>query len=908
MILLFIYVSLSLNNVFDLLDPRIVEAVNKNSIIDPTEAQKLAIPEILNGKNVLLISPTGSGKTEAALLPLLNKIYVEKPGPISLLYITPLRALNRDMLSRLYNYCENLSIRVQVRHSDISQAQKNEIKTNPADILITTPESLQLLLMGKKLREHIQNVKYVIIDEVHEMAQNERGSQFAIAMERLKILAGNFQIIGLSATARNENELAMFISPENNIEIIKPKIDKKMDIKVILPEKSNDKIAELMACDNQYAGAIEKIHDIIEKNNGTIVFVNRRYVAEDMSFRLKLWLKNPDIEVHHGSLSKETRETAENDFKGNKIKGLICTSSLELGIDIGTADMVAQFNSPRQINKMIQRIGRAGHTLKKVSKGIVICNDVIELEEAIAIVDNIKGNSLENVMIRKNSLSTVANQIMLELNYSKKVDYNYFYKIITTAYPFKDLSFEDYYSVIDLLSKTRKLIIQDNFIIKRYSILKYFIENISMIAGEKNYKVIDIINKKFIGTLDEKYVVSDVTPGSYFVIKGSTWRTIRIDDDKIYVEPFSTAAIAPHWTGEEIPVLYEATHKVSENREIAKIPDFINENGKNALENWYKNDLATLDKIIIETHNAEVIIQILLGSLGNFTLAEILTGLLTSITGESVEMDYSPYHIYLKLARNMTSEDIKNIIKSIDINNLDGYIKSSARRSRFFNNVFLYEARKFGIITNEADMTRLRFDKVVTSYYGTPVYEDSIRKLIFDYMDINVLKDYLLKINDNNFVLKDKISESSNIFLSHYSERIAPLKPTKTILESIKKRLLNEEVILYCTSCGNKRTKKIKDITDIKCPICHSHLIASISKFDEDSLKDIKNPKVKRKFVKNAHLVREHGITAIMVMAARGVGPETASRILEVSYLNDEDLIRRLLYAETEFAKNKQYW
>ncbi len=908
MILLSVYVSLSLNNVFDLLNPEIVEAVNKNSITEPTEAQKLAIPEILTGKNVLLISPTGSGKTEAALLPLLNKIYLEKPKPISLLYITPLRALNRDMLSRLYNYCANLSINVQVRHSDISQSQKEEIKKHPAEILITTPESLQLLMMSKKLREHIQNIKYVIIDEVHEMAQNERGSQFAIAMERLKTLTGNIQVIGLSATAKNENELAGFIAPDNNIEIIKPEIDKKMDINVLLPEKSNDKIAELMACDNQYAGAIEKIHDIIEENNGTIVFVNRRYVAEDISFRLRLWLKNPDIAVHHGSLSKETRETAENDFKGNKIRGLICTSSLELGIDIGTADMVAQFNSPRQVNKMVQRIGRAGHSLTKISKGMVICNDVIELEEAVAIADNIKDGNLENVMIRKNSLSTVANQIMLELNYSKKIDYKYFYNIITKAYPFRDLTFEDYYSVIDLLSKTRKLIIEDNFIIKRYSILTYFIENISMIAGEKNYKVIDVINKKFIGTLDEKYVVSEVTPGSYFVIKGSTWRTIRIDDDKIYVESFSTAAIAPHWTGEEIPVLYEATHRVSENRKMKEIPDFINENGKNALENWYKNDLATLDRIIIETHNAEIIIQILLGSLGNFTLAEILTGLLTSITGESVEMDYSPYHIYMKLARNMTSEDIKNIIKGIDVNNLDGYVKSSARRSRFFNNVFLYEARKFGIITNKADMTRLRFEKIVDAYYNTPIYEDSIRKLIFDYMDMGILKDYLSEINDDNFVLKDKISESSNIFLSHYSERIAPLKPTKTILESIKKRLLNEEVILYCTSCGNKRTKKIKDIYDIKCPVCHSHLIASISKFDEDSLKDIKNPKVKRKFVKNAHLVREHGITAIMVMAARGVGPETASRILEVSYLNDEDLIRRLLYAETEFAKNKQYW
>ena len=402
--------------------------------------------------------------------------------------------------------------------------------------------------------------------------------------------------------------------------------------------------------------------------------------------------------------------------------------------------------------------------------------------------------------------------------------------------------------------------------------------------------------------------MNEISPGSYFVIKGSTWRTIRIDDDKIYVEPFSTAAIAPHWTGEEIPVLYEAASRVSQDRKEKYIPEFLNDRGRKALEEWYKNDMATLDKIIIEAHNSEIIIQILLGSLGNFTLAQILSGLLTSITGESVEMDYSPYHIYMRVSRNISAEDVKNLIMNIDINNLDGYVKSSARRSRFFNNVFLYEARKFGIITNEADITRIRFEKIVDSYYNTVVYEDSIRKLIFDYMDINVLHDYLENLDDSNFILKNKISDSSNIFLSHYSERVMPLKPTKTILESIRKRLMNEEVILYCTSCGNKRTRKIKDITEIRCPVCHSRLVASISKFDEESISKKIDEKTRKRMIKNAHLVREHGITAVMVMAARGVGPEIASRILEVSYLNEDDLIRRLLNAETDFAKNRQYW
>ena len=898
----------SVKNAFDLLDDNVIKAVLAAGIIEPTMVQSMAIPLILQGKNVLIISPTGSGKTEAAILPLLSMISRGRPKPVSLLYVTPLRALNRDMLSRLFEYSRHLGLNVQVRHSDINDAERREIVKHPGDILITTPESLQIMLVNKNLRNIISNVKYLVIDEVHEMAQNERGSQFSIALERLRELNSGFQVIGLSATANNESELAEFIEPDKNIEIVKPEIKKSIDINVTLPEKSSQELADLMGCDAQYAGSIKRIYDEIKKvNGGSLVFVNRRYVAEDMSFRIKLMDKHSSIEVHHGSLSRESRENAENDFKSGKLKALICTSSLELGIDIGTAEMVIQFNSPRQINKLLQRIGRSGHSLEKVSKGLVVCNDIIELEEAMAIVANALDGKLENVLIRKNSLATVANQIMLELYYKKKLDYMEFYRTITRAYPFKDLSLDDYISVINFLASIRKIIIDNDKIIKRYSILNYYINNISMIPSEKTYRVIDQINKKFIGTLDEKYVVNEVEPGSYFVMKGSTWRTVRIDNEKILVEPFNTAAIAPHWTGEEIPVLYKAASRVSYNRKHRIIMDFLDDKSKMHLEQWYKNDLATEDNIIIESQNNEIIIQILLGTMGNFALAEILTGLMTSIRGESVEKDYSPYHIYLRLNRSMESSQVMNIIKGIDTKNLFGYIKASARRSRFFNTVFLYEARKFGVISNDADISRIRLEKIIESYLNTPLYEDSIRKLTFDYMDIEILKNYLENIDKVKFTLKNKISDGSKAFISHYSERIMPLKPTKVIIDSIKNRILNEEVILLCTSCGNVRTLKVKNIDSVKCPVCGSYLVAAISKFDKEMLSK-NDAKTIRRIKKNAHLVKEKGIIAVMAMAARGIGPETASRILEVSYINEDDFIKKIIQAETDFAKNRQYW
>lgn len=903
-----------LNSAFEYLDRRITDMLSAYGISSPTGAQEKMIPAVLEGKNVLLLSPTGSGKTEAAILPIFQKILEGEPTPISTLYITPLRALNRDMLGRLIEYGKELGIRTQVRHSDVSNADRRKIVTHPADILITTPESLQILLNGKRLREIIRNVKYVVVDELHEAAQNERGSQFAIALERLRGLAGNFQRIGLSATVGNSVELSKFLSPGDPVEIIKSEIEKKLDVNLIIPPGSTEQEAEVMGCDQAYAGAITYIWSLIQQHQGTLVFVNTRSVAEDIAFRLRLWLDNPSIQVHHGSLSKSSRETAEQEFKAGKIKALICTSSLELGIDIGTADLVIQFNSARQINKLIQRIGRSGHWIEKVSKGYIICSDIIELEEAMAIVSHIKGGHLEDIMIRQNSLATVANQIINELHFTGKERMDDIYGAVTRAYPFRNLPREDFDTLMEFLASTNKVWIQDDIVGKKRGSLRYYIENISMIPNEKNYRVIDTINKKFIGTLDERYVINEIEPGTYFVMKGMTWRTIRLDEEKILVEPFSTAAIAPKWSGEEIPVLPDVTGMVSHNRKNRIVINEVAEVSRSSILEWYEKEPATLDQVVIESYGSETIIQILLGTRANFALAEILSSLVASMTGESVEMDYSPYHIYLRSSRKIKAADMKNIVLGVRPEMIESYIRGMARRSRFFSSVFLYEAKKFGIISNDADMGRIRFEKIVDAYHDTPVYNDSIRKLMSDYMDIEGLYNYLGKLgNEVEFILRDGMSESSRIFLSHYSERVSPLKPTKTILDSVYKRIQNEEVTLYCTSCRNVRTQKIRDIPGIKCPNCGSYLVASLSPFERELLRTVEGDskeavKTRRRLIKNAHLVRERGMRAIMVMAARGIGPETGSRLLEVSYTSDEEFVRAILNAEMDFARNRRFW
>ena len=897
----------------NLLHPDVREMLEKLGIARLTEAQEKLIPHVLDGENALLLSPTGTGKTEAAMLPLFSRILWEKPRQISTLFVTPLRALNRDMVSRLVRYGNLLGLRVQVRHSDISPAERRKIVVEPADILVTTPESLQILMNGKRLREVISSIKYVIVDELHETAQNERGSQFAIGLSRLREICGDFQLIGLSATVGNPEELSQYLSPVKNAVIVSATPKKIMDINILIPEKAPPDASEKMGCEDDYAGAILHIWKLINDHEGTLVFVNTRSVAEDIAFRLKMYFGEIPVQVHHGSLSREARETAESEFKKGNLRALICTSSLELGIDIGSADLVIQFNSPRQINKLIQRVGRSGHWIEKTSIGEVVCSDIIELEEASAIVSYVLEGHLENIAIRKNSLATVVNQIISEINIKGKIDADAFYSIVKNTYPFRALEKEDFAQTVEFLASTGKIWFENNEIRRRRGILNYYLDNISMIPSEKNYKVIDIINKKFIGTLDERYVIDEIEPGSYFVIKGSTWRTIRLDSEKIFVEPFATAAIAPKWSGEDIPVLMDVTTKVSDNRKASLIPEFVSPGSRERMREWYGADNATMDKVVIETRGGENIIQILLGTKGNFALAEILSLIVTSITGESVEMDYSPYHIYIRSSRKILPNEMERIIRGIDPEKVEEYVKSSARRSRFFSGVFLYEAKKFGVISKDADLNRLRFEKIVDAYRESPLFTDSIRKLMFDYMDMDTLKDYLLRISANQvrFDGRINISAGSVVFLRHYSERVAPLKPTKTILDTVKKRLMNEEVTLYCTSCGNVRTQKIRDITRIKCPECGSSLVASLSPFEREMLEDQKNydpAKTRKRVSKNAHLIRERGMQAIIVLAARGIGPETASRLLEVSYSSDDDMIRSILTAEIEFAKNKRFW
>ncbi|MEI6796988.1 MAG: DEAD/DEAH box helicase, partial [Methanomassiliicoccales archaeon] len=262
--------------VFELLDPRILKVLKDKDIHEPTGPQKDAIPSILAGKHLLLVAPTGIGKTEAAMLPVLHKLITTPGKGIQVLYVTPLRALNRDMLRRMQEFGEALGLDVAVRHGDTPQSERSRQSRRAPDILITTPETLQILFTGKNLRAHLKNVRYFIVDEIHELANDERGAQMSVAMERLVDLAGEYQRIGLSATVGSMEEVARFLGGQRDVTIVKANVTKEMQVQVLCPEITDlDRdLAGTLQCDAELAACMRLCREIIEKHTSTLLFVN----------------------------------------------------------------------------------------------------------------------------------------------------------------------------------------------------------------------------------------------------------------------------------------------------------------------------------------------------------------------------------------------------------------------------------------------------------------------------------------------------------------------------------------------------------------------------------------------------------------------------------------------------------
>ena len=944
------------SEVFSYFSIPIQKAIADKGFSAPTESQIKAIPLIMAGRNVLLIAPTASGKTEAAFLPVADALIREKPQPhgIKVLYITPLKALNRDMLLRLQWWCKRLDLRLGVRHGDTTTKEREAQAMVPPDVLITTPETLQALLTGRIMRQHLASVKWVIVDEVHELACDKRGSQLALALERLRYLKrGDFQLIGLSATIGSPERVARFLvgtDTERDCEVVNVPVSRSMQIEVYYPEVISEdyKLANELYTYPEVAARLRMIRNLIEEHKSTLIFTNTRSLAEILGSRFRVWDLNFPIGVHHGSLSKLSRITAERGIKEGKLHGIICTSSLELGIDVGRLDFVIQYNSPRQVTRLLQRIGRSGHRIGGIASGAIIVQDSDDALEALVICRRALAEELEPAEIPMKSLDVLAHQIAGLLMLKRSWSFDEALSMIRRAYPYSELEERELVSVLQYMhsriprlvwfSASDRVFARPKRIKPLYS---YYFEHLSMIPEEKHYLVIEESSDNPVGVLDEAFVAEYGSPGNKFIESGRVWKILHLYGDRIYVkEEEDPTGSVPSWVGEEIPVPYAVANEVGELRrkvaeelergvgidaiaeELTKKYPCSKDVALSAIDEVSRQvergyPVPTDKQLTLERCNEFIILHCASGLRVNRTLGMLLATLISDRTGTPVGVQQDPYRISLRT--ELALEDVEAIIH--ELSSSDGDIEKQALRallrSRLFKRRFIHVARRFGAISRDASLTDLDLESLIRGFEGSAVFEEAIRESRNKDIDIELTSEVLKQVNTGELKIALLISEECSpiasipAMISGY-ELIPPQRMHRIIMKYVLARLLDEELTFVCTNCLRfLAVKRINDIGEefrLKCPECDSTRIGALKADEEEVRREIRRKKsMVVEANQSADLIARYGKAALLALAGRGLSIEDAREILKHESEVNEHLVELIVSYEKEILKRKFY-
>ncbi len=885
-----------------------------------TDIQKSALPIIYLKKDSLIVAPTGSGKTECAVIPIFSQIKkTKKQGKIKALYVTPLRALNRDVFRRVIKYAELEDLIIQIRHGDTSQSARKKISDSPPDILITTPETLVILLTQQKMLTALSELEYVIIDEIHELLASERGSQLSLSLERLQ-LNSNKKITrtGLSATIGNTDDAAQFLVGTNKpCKIIKDKSVRKYEVEVKFVGGTISEVADSII---EY---VEKL----DLDSPILLFTNTRGESEFLAsiLRDKTMM---NIELHHGSLSKQVREETEGILRSGNRGIVVCTSSLELGLDIGSVELVIHYGSPRQVSKLVQRIGRSRHSRNSSARGLIITNNPDDEFEAKAILDRIKNSSIEEQKIHEKSLDVLAHHLVGLLLQIGEVSVDFAYKTIRQAYPFRNLTLDEFYDVLEIFDSIYVLYFDKEnmrFWKKRNS-FRYYYENLSTIPDILKFKVFDSVGKKIIGSLDQKFVGDYGDQGNVFVLRGMQWRILNIDEKalQINVEPITGAGRkVPYWEGENIPVDYDTAQKVGLFRYKAK-------NGLLSIRNKTISELnfniiPDEKTIVIESVRTDgtVVIHACFGTKINATLATMLSSLLSSTLGYIVESRSDAYRIVLTSnARIHKKIFIETLTEKLDLSSV---VSASLTGTHNVNWRTWCVAKKFGIVGRGAIYDRKSGRFLYERYQNTSIVREALRELFHDKFDLSGTEYILTRIKNNEIRIEwidaDGFSKLAEPLLDHTTKYYSsPASVDKAILDLVKKRLLKAKHRLICARCGKWQlaiiTEKIKE--NLFCKYCKGRQITTTFYSDHDLVKIIQKKYNRKKLTseenhrfkrawKVASLIETFGKDAIIVLSGYGIGADTGARILR--NMIDKDLMYKQIYeAERQYVMTRGFW
>src|SRR6201987_1884824 len=559
----------------------------------PTEPQEQGWPHILAGRTTLISAPTGSGKTLAAFLACIDRLVRkalagELQDRTEVLYVSPLKALGNDSQKNLEIPLGEIlqmagergllmpEIRTAVRTGDTLMPERRGMLKRPLHILVTTPESLYILLTAEKSRAILRDIETVIVDEIHAVADDKRGAHLAISLERLESLTNRPPTrIGLSATQKPIEAVAHFLTGNGRPDPVIVNIGHKrrLDLGVEVPSSPLGPVASNEMWDEIYARVIE----LVEQHRSTLVFVNTRRMSERMAHQLGERIGEDNVAAHHGSLSRKLRLAAEKKLKEGQVRVLVATASLELGIDIGTVDLVAQINSPRSIAVALQRVGRSGHWRGAVPKGRLFATTRDDLLECAALVRAIRQGDLDRLMIPDSPLDVLAQQIVAACAAEECGEVELF-DLMRRAYPYRHLSLETYHAILEMLSEgiaarrgrygayLHRDRVNGKLRARRGSRLAAITSG-GAIPDNALYTVVAEPEGIVVGTVDEDFAVESMK-GEIMLLGNTSWRLRSVQAGSVLVEDAHGASPnVPFWRGEAPGRTLELSQQIAELRE-----------------------------------------------------------------------------------------------------------------------------------------------------------------------------------------------------------------------------------------------------------------------------------------------------------------------------------------------------
>lgn len=779
--------------------------------------QRYAVLNIHKRENTLISAPTGSGKTLSGFLAILNELlYLSEKGELEdkvyCVYVSPLKALNNDIHKNLQQPLyeleqlagKELGIRVAVRTGDTTPYERQKMSKNPPHILITTPESLSLVLVAPKFRTKFEDVKWVVVDEIHALAPNKRGVHLSLTLERLQILAGNYTRIGLSATVSPLEEVAKYLVGLENGEyrdckIVNASFAKELDLKVISPVKNI-----IGASQHQMQrGLYDLMDQLITQHKTTVVFTNTRSATERVVHNLKTRFPKKygdNIGAHHSSLSKDIRFDIESKLKDGKMKAVVCSTSLELGIDIGYVDLVILLGSPKSVARALQRVGRSGHKLNAKIKGRFIVMDRDDLLECSVMLKDAVEGKIDRVDIPNNCLDVLAQHIYGEAISDKQYVENV-YAMVKRSYCYRELPKDKYMEILSYLAGeyadlehryVYAKIWHDKalgMIGKRGKMARaIYGSNIGTIPDESALSV--KIGDQKIGFLDEGFL-ERLKKGDVFVLGGNTYRFNYARGMTVQVTPVpGRVPTVPSWFSQMLPLSYDLSLSIQKFRRYMEdlfkqrrskeyIMNYINEYlyvnkfAANSIYEYFKEqflyaEIPSDQKIVIEHYKGfggkkYVVFHTLFGRRVNDALSRAIAYELSKISKKGVSISISDNGFYVcsegtevqavQAFKKVTPKNIReNLVNAIDSTEvLKRRFRHCAGRSLMILRSYKGK-RKLAGRQQVSAMILLSAVKSISDKF--PILEEARREVLEDLMDLKNAEKVLKGVANGKIKLK----------------------------------------------------------------------------------------------------------------------------------------------------------